>query len=94
MGMKELAESVAAWLAQRRIVRSTVAHGRIVASEYWGKIYTVVDAVRLNRSDGSMVRVTVPFGSADPEAERNAEQTALEFVRTLLPVLSKHLDGQ
>lgn len=68
------------------------AHGRIVASEYWGKIYTVVDAVRLNRSNGSMVRVIVPITSADPAAERAAEQTALDFVRMLVPVLSTHLD--
>ena len=26
--------------------------GRAVASEYWGKIYTVIDSVRLRRSDG------------------------------------------
>jgi len=70
------------------------AHGRIVASEYWGKIYTVLDAIRLNRSDGSMVRVIVPVLSADPAAEQAAERAALEFVRALLPVLSKHLDGE
>lgn len=70
------------------------AHGRIVASEYWGKIYTVVDAIRLNRSDGSMVRVIVPIGSEDPAAEQAAERTALEFVRTLLPVLSAYLEDQ
>ena len=69
------------------------AHGRIVASEYWGKIYTVLDAIRLNRSDGSMVRVIVPIASADAGAEQAAERVALEFVRTLLPALSKHLDG-
>ncbi len=69
------------------------AHGRIVASEYWGKIYTVVDAVRLNRSDGSLVRVIVPIPSQDPSAEQAAERAALEFVTGLLPALSKHLDG-
>jgi EpsI family protein len=69
------------------------AHGRIVASEYWGKIYTVVDAIRLNRSDGSMVRVIVPIASANSGAEQAAERAALEFVRTLLPALSKRLDG-
>ena len=36
--------------------------GRNVASEYWGKVYTVVDSVRLRRSNGAMVRVTVPIG--------------------------------
>jgi EpsI family protein len=27
------------------------SHGRVIASEYWGKIYTVLDAVRMNRTD-------------------------------------------
>jgi EpsI family protein len=40
--------------------------GRRVASEYWGKIYTVIDSVRLRRSDGAMIRVTVPI--VGPEA--------------------------
>jgi EpsI family protein len=68
------------------------AHGRIVASEYWGKIYTVVDAIRMNRSDGSMVRVIVPLPSQDLSAEAAAEQAALDFVRAILPDLSKRLD--
>jgi EpsI family protein len=42
--------------------------GRAVASEYWGKVYTVIDSVRLRRSDGAMVRVTVPFGDSETEA--------------------------
>lgn len=42
--------------------------GRSVASEYWGKVYTVIDSVRLRRSDGALVRVTVPMGdSGDSE---------------------------
>ena len=42
--------------------------GRVVASEYWGKIYTVIDSVRRRRSDGAMVRVTVPIGRSESEA--------------------------
>lgn len=38
--------------------------GRRVASEYWGKVYTVIDSVRLRRSDAAMVRVTVPIGGS------------------------------
>jgi len=49
--------------------------GRNVASEYWGKVYTVFDSVRLRRSDGAMVRVTVPIGNSVAAAE----QTALDF---------------
>jgi len=57
--------------------------GRNVASEYWGKIYTVFDSVRLRRSDGAMVRVTVPIGNS----EAAAEQTAVEFAATASTVL-------
>jgi len=49
--------------------------GRAVASEYWGKIYTVIDSVRLRRSDVAMVRVTVPLG--------NSEAAALETAKDL-----------
>ena len=49
--------------------------GRNVASEYWGKIYTVFDSVRLRRSNGAMVRVTVPVGNSAADAER----AAIEF---------------
>ena len=40
-----------------------------------------------------MVRVIVPIASANSGAEQAAERAALEFVRTLLPALSKRLDG-
>jgi EpsI family protein len=42
--------------------------GRAVASEYWGKIYTVLDSLRRRRSDGAMVRVMVPVGASEPAA--------------------------
>jgi EpsI family protein len=57
--------------------------GRNVASEYWGKVYTVFDSVRLRRSDGAMVRVTVPIR----DSEAAAEQTAIEFASTASSVL-------
>jgi len=57
--------------------------GRSVASEYWGKVYTVFDSVRLRRSDGAMVRVTVPIR----DSEATAEQTAVEFASTASSVL-------
>lgn len=46
--------------------------GRQVASEYWGKVYTVIDSVRLRRSDGAMVRVTVPLGESEDAALKTA----------------------
>jgi EpsI family protein len=59
--------------------------GRSVASEYWGKVYTVFDSVRLRRSDGALVRVTVPIGSSEAEAEK----TAIEFASAASGVLTE-----
>lgn len=59
--------------------------GRSVASEYWGKVYTVFDSVRLRRSDGALVRVTVPIGSSEAEAEK----TAIEFASAASGVLQE-----
>lgn len=58
--------------------------GRAIASEYWGKIYTVVDSVRLRRSDGAMVRVMMPVGSSEAETLGAASELAAE-VATALP---------
>ena len=49
--------------------------GRAVASEYWGKVYTVIDSVLRRRSDGALVRVTVPL--------RDSEAAALESAKDL-----------
>ena len=58
--------------------------GRAVASEYWGKIYTVLDSLRRRRSDGSMVRVTVPVGASEAAAIETASKFAAD-VATVLP---------
>ena len=57
--------------------------GRNVASEYWGKVYTVLDSVRLRRSDGAMVRVIVPIDNS----EAVAQQAAVEFAAAATKVL-------
>ncbi len=58
--------------------------GRSVASEYWGKIYTVLDSVRLRRSDGAMVRVVTPVSQSEPAALEAASDLAAN-ASTLLP---------
>ena len=50
--------------------------GRAIASEYWGKIYTVLDSVRLRRSDAAMVRVMVPVAASDAAALESARDFA------------------
>jgi EpsI family protein len=67
------------------------SHGRVIASEYWGKIYTVLDALRTNRTDAALVRVITPLEGAGAEFETSAEQRCVDFVRTLFPVLRRFL---
>ena len=70
------------------------SHGRVIASEYMGKIYTVLDALRTNRTDAALVRVisTVqPNATSITEAEAAAEKTAVEFTQALFPLLSDYL---
>jgi EpsI family protein len=62
---------------------------RVVASEYWGKIYTVLDAVKYNRTDAALVRVIVPI--PDASLEQAADDQAVEFVQALFPLLGRHL---
>jgi EpsI family protein len=62
--------------------------GRAVASEYWGKVYTVLDSVRLRRSDGAMVRITTSVDSEEPAALQAALDRAAEMAAnssTILP---------
>ena len=57
--------------------------GNTVASEYWAKIYTVLDSVRRRRSDGALVRVMTPFGNSPADAEKSAIELASEAAREL-----------
>jgi EpsI family protein len=65
------------------------AHGRSVASEYMAKIYMVADAMRLNRTDGALVRIITPMApSEDPAAAR---ERAEAFTRQLAPLLPRFI---
>jgi EpsI family protein len=67
------------------------SHGRVVASEYWDKIYTVLDALRTNRTDAALVRVICPVAGTDAEAEASAEERAVDFVKSLYPLLARFI---
>jgi EpsI family protein len=67
------------------------SHGRVIASEYWGKIYTVVDAVAMNRTDAALVRVITSIPDASPEADRAAQDRAVAFVQTVFPRLPSYI---
>ena len=65
------------------------AHGRSVSNEYMAKIYLVSDAIRMNRTDGGLVRVITPItpGGQTSEAKLRAEA----FVRELFPALPRFI---
>ncbi len=65
------------------------AHGRAVVSEYWAKIYLVTDSIRMNRTDGSLVRVITPM--LPGEDEQAAEARAGMFVRQVAPSLNRYI---
>jgi len=67
------------------------SHGRITASEYWSKFYLMEDAVRLNRTDGAIVRVIAPVVGDAPDAERAADEHAQGFVSAIVPRLTGFL---
>lgn len=67
------------------------ARGRVVASEYTSKAYLIHDAIRMNRTDGSMVRVIAPIDTRVEGKEAEAEQLATEFVRAIFPMLPSYL---
>jgi len=67
------------------------SHGRIIASEYWSKIYLVTDSVRLDRTDAALVRLTVSIDSRFPDGASRAEHQAISFAEVLLPKLDGFL---
>lgn len=67
------------------------SRGRIVGSEYWSKIYLVLDAARYNRTDAALVRLVVPVVDGSPEAEARAESQAIGFANAILPQLGAFL---
>jgi EpsI family protein len=65
------------------------AHGRSVASEYLAKVYLVTDAMRLNRTDGALVRVTTPIDPNEGDSPARARVEA--FTAQLAPALPRFI---
>jgi hypothetical protein len=47
--------------------------------------------MRMNRSDGSLVRVIVPANSGDPDAVTAARADARAFAARVIPMLSAYI---
>jgi EpsI family protein len=80
---------IAKGLDQQIVLYWYQSHGRVVASEYWAKLYLVEDAIRLNRTDGALVRVTTPINSS--ESLGNGERRAVAFATQILPMLDEYI---
>lgn len=65
------------------------AHARVVASEYWAKYFLIADSVRMNRSDGSLVRVITPI--LPSESSDAAQKRAALFAETALGNLDRYI---
>jgi EpsI family protein len=83
------------YIVQKGLERHVVlywyqSHGRVVANEYWSKLFMVYDAVRLNRTDAAMVRILSPV---DEKSGGDAQATvrAVVFVQSIFPLLGQHL---
>jgi EpsI family protein len=61
---------------------------RVVASEFSAKIYTMLDAVRFNRTDTALVRVVTAVENGNTAA---AERSAVKFVEEVFEPLKAYL---
>ena len=64
------------------------SRGRIIHSEYWQKIYLVIDSITRHRTDGSFVRLIAPVRGGD------IDQTTARlkgFAAQLMPLLDEYL---
>ena len=65
------------------------AHGRSIANEYVSKAYMIADAIRLNRTDGALVRVITPIEAN--EGVDQARQRAFAFTQQMATQLPRFI---
>lgn len=65
------------------------AHDRGVASEYWAKFYLVADSIRMNRTDGALVRISTPMYRG--ETVDDAMQRIMPFSNSMTPLLESYI---
>jgi EpsI family protein len=66
-----------------------LAHDRALANEYWAKFYLIADAISMNRSDGSLIRLTTPITAG--EGTDKAQQRLLAFAGNLIPLVNDYI---
>jgi EpsI family protein len=61
--------------------------GRVIASEYAGKLWMVTDAILRNRTDGALVRLVTPMS----DGETSARTRLISFAQVLFPDLEANI---
>jgi EpsI family protein len=65
------------------------AHGRSIPNEYVARAYMVADAIRMNRTDGALVRVITQIAPTETVAE--ARKRAVRFTSLMAPMLPRFI---
>jgi EpsI family protein len=76
-------------LSQQLVYYWFQQRGRTLANEFHMKWYIFLDAIRLNRTDGALVRLTTPIRPG--ESEDDAERRLQEFAYQIMPVLPDYV---
>jgi EpsI family protein len=70
-------------LSKQMVLYWYQGRGRVIASEYAGKFWTVADAISRNRTDGALVRLVTPMD----DGEARAQTRLVSFAQSLFPNL-------
>ena len=70
-------------LSRQMVLYWYQARGRVIASEYAGKFWTVADAISRNRTDGALVRLVTPMD----DGEARTRTRLISFAQSLFPNL-------
>jgi len=65
------------------------AHGRSIPNEYMAKAYMIADAIRMDRTDGALVRVITQI--APTETVADARKRAVRFTDMMQPLLPRFI---
>ncbi len=65
------------------------AHGRSIPNEYTAKLFMIADAIRMNRTDGAIVRVITPVLPLESVAD--ARERAVHFTKEMVPSIPRFI---
>ena len=63
--------------------------GRDITNQYWAKWYLLIDAIVMNRTDGSLIRLVTPVGQNENPAAADARLS--RFLNGVMPTLRNYL---